>query len=340
MHLHSKLIELDLVTSDYRLADHYQAASQIQSNEINFDQEAVGQIVVKSLFCSGLYIQETRMRTEVAMTEEFLTTGQHIRFFFYLSGKTNVKHGAGNENYGHELGMLQHNYLDEQGGGGVIHIPDGDEVHYIVVKMSKSFYQSFLGKEDWMRDDSFHQYVLSGPPGNRPNETFFMTADILEILNAILQSEPLGRYAFPFVKIKLRELFFRIFLLRNVQTEKQRVDQATIKTLEKIRAYLTLNFDNPPTIPNLSRLFGINEKKLKQDFKRLYNQTIYAFVIECRMKKAVELLKKDYNVNELAVLLGYQSVSHFIKVFKRHFQCTPKEYSQQHKNSGGFKPPK
>lgn len=268
------------------------------------------------------------------MTEEFLTSGQHVRFFFYLNGNTNVKNGAGNENYGHELGMLQHNYLDQQGGGGLIHIPAGDEVHYLLVKLSKVFYQNLLATESWMSDDSFHQYVLSGPPSNRPNETFFMTADILEILRSLLQAEHLGRHAFPFIKIKLKELFFHIYMLRNVQTERQRMDQTTIKTLEKIRAYLTLNFDNPPTIPNISRMFGINEKKLKQDFKRLYSRTIYAFIIECRMKKAVQLLKKDYNVNELAVLLGYQSVSHFIKVFKLHFQCTPKEYSQRHKNMG------
>lgn len=334
MHLYSKLIELDLVTSDYRLSDPYQEISSIQSHDVLFDQEAVGQIAVKSLFCSGLYIQETRMKTEVAMTEEFLTSGQHVRFFFYLNGNTNVKNGAGNENYGHELGMLQHNYLDQQGGGGLIHIPGGDEVHYIVVKLSKAFYHSLLGKESWMSDDSFHQYVLSGPPRNRPNETFFMTADILDILRSLLQAERLNQYAFPFIAIKLKELFFHIYLLRNVQTEQQRVDQTTIKILEKIRAYLTLNFDNPPTIPNISRMFGIHEKKLKQDFKRLYNKTIYGFIIECRMKKAVQLLKKDYNVNELAVLLGYQSVSHFIKVFKRHFQCTPKEYSQRRKHMG------
>lgn len=334
MHLYSKLIEPDLITSNYRLSDSYQANSRMQSNQITFDQEGVGQIAVKSCYCSGFYIQETQMKTQAAMTEEFLTTGQHIRFFFYLNGNTNVKNGAGNENYGHELGMLQHNYLDEQGGGGSILVPAGDQVHYIVVKMSRAFYLNVVDQEAWLNNDSFHQYVASGPPKNRPNETYFMTADMLEILRAILQSSGLDEYAFSFIRIKLKELLFHIFMLRNMQTDKHRLDQNTISTLEKIRAYLTLNFDNPPTIPHLSRMFGINEKKLKQEYKRLYNQTIYAFIISCRMKKAVELLKKDYNVNELAALLGYQSVSHFIKVFKQHFQCTPKEYSQKHKSAG------
>ena len=330
MHLYSKLIELDLVTSNYQLADSYQERSLLQSQQVVFEQEATAQIAVKSLYCSGLYIQETHLKTEVALTEEFLTSGPHIRYFFYLNGNTNVKNGAGNQHYGHELGMLQHNYLDETGGGGTIHIPRGDEVHYLVVKMSKAFYTEITKDLAWIRSDRFHQYVMSGPPANHANETYFMTSDIQDILHAVLQTESMGEYAFPFINIKLQELLFQIFMLRNRQTDQQKVDQNTIKTLEKVRAYLMLNFDNPPTIPNLARLFGINEKKLKQNFKGLYQKTIYNFIIECRMKKAVELLRKDYNVNELAVLLGYQSVSHFIKVFKQHFQCTPKEYSQRH----------
>lgn len=83
--------------------------------------------------------------------------------------------------------------------------------------------------------------------------------------------------------------------------------------------------DNPPTSAELAKIFLMNEKKLKQNFKSIYGTTIYAFVVQIRMEKAKKLLLENYNVNELAILLGYNSVSHFIKVFKNYYGYTPKE---------------
>jgi AraC-like DNA-binding protein len=38
------------------------------------------------------------------------------------------------------------------------------------------------------------------------------------------------------------------------------------------------------------------------------------------------LSSKNYNVNEVALHLGYSTASHFINAFKKKFGTTPKKY--------------
>lgn len=329
--IYSKLLELDYVTSDFTIADQYLVDTELDvANHIQ-QHNQLSNIQVKSIFCPGLYIQESQMESQIPITEEFITEGPHIRFFFYLDGHTQVKNGAGNQNYKHEIGMLQHNFLNNEGAGGSIKIPANDRVHYLVIKMTYNFYLGLLKDEPWVREDSFHQYVLEGIAKNLPNETWFVNTTMHKILREITNSCSLPNHSYHFVKIKLKELLFNIHLLRNYKNEAFFRNENLLHQLNKIKTFIALKLDNLPTIPQIAQEFGINEKKLNQSFKSIHNMTINAYIIQLKMKKAAELLPNDYNVNELASMLGYQSVSHFIKVFKSHYSTTPKEYIQRQK---------
>ena len=276
-------------------------------------------------YAPGLFIQETQIQTEQAITDDFLTSGQHIRFFFYLKGHSTVEKGAGNINYGHAPGMMQRNYLDAKGGGSLIRIPAQDDMEYVVIKMSKDFYTQLLKEECWIDTDAFHQYILAGDPENRSNETFFLDMKTLQILQDLLHTEHPPQYQYHFLRLKLRELLFNIHQLAELGSSNPAQHAIAIDSIEKVRSYLLLHLDNPPKLTELAKLFMLNEKKLNRAFKAQYGCTIYAFVIEARMQKAKNLLLANHNVNELAMLLGYQSVSHFIKVFKSYHGCTPGE---------------
>lgn len=327
MHIYSRIVEVDKELCNIIIPDAYQENAPLSSYAVEYDdQEQVG-FKVRAIHMPGFHIQDTKITAHKTVADEFFTTGQHVRFFFYLKGQTNVENGAGNQSYSHDVGMLQRNFLDEFGGGGIVHIKENDETMHIIVKMSRAFYINLLQGESWIGDDAFHQYILSGQPENRPNQTFYIDLNMLRILQDILNSTEIQNNAYHFLKIKLRELLFSIHQLTNFgpALQSQPSDGSAMDTLEKIRAYLSLHLDNPPSLPELSKRFMLNEKKLKQEFKRLYGTTIYAFVIQERMEKAKKLLMEDYNVNELSTMLGYQSVSHFIKVFKSYHGHTPKE---------------
>jgi AraC-like DNA-binding protein len=68
-------------------------------------------------------------------------------------------------------------------------------------------------------------------------------------------------------------------------------------------------------------------KKLKEGFKELYGDTVYAYLLDHKMEEACRMLNtQKYNVNEVGLLLGYSTASHFIAAFKKKYGTTPKKY--------------
>lgn len=74
----------------------------------------------------------------------------------------------------------------------------------------------------------------------------------------------------------------------------------------------------------------ISPNYLSRLFKEETGENFSEFTIRVKMEKAAELLRdptcRVYEVNEL---LGYRSLQHFYKLFKRVFDCTPTEYREK-----------
>ena len=84
---------------------------------------------------------------------------------------------------------------------------------------------------------------------------------------------------------------------------------------------------DPPTLESLAAEVGLNIKKLKEGFKQLYGDTVYAYLLDHKMEEARRMLEeRQYNVNEVGLKLGYSTASHFIAAFKKKFGTTPKKY--------------
>ncbi len=92
------------------------------------------------------------------------------------------------------------------------------------------------------------------------------------------------------------------------------------------REYLILHIDIPPSLPELSRLAGINEFKLKNGFKELFGQPVFAWLADYRLETArSELMKGDRTVTEIAFELGFSSPQHFSTAFKKKYGVSPKQ---------------
>ena len=93
-------------------------------------------------------------------------------------------------------------------------------------------------------------------------------------------------------------------------------DQDDIEEEFKLSTYLTGKF--PYDYSHLSRVFSNHEK-----------DTIEHFLIKLRVEKAKEYLSyKNRNVSEVAYQLGYASVAHFSRQFKKMVGMTPSKYQQ------------
>jgi AraC-like DNA-binding protein len=100
-----------------------------------------------------------------------------------------------------------------------------------------------------------------------------------------------------------------------------------LDSLTHAKTILVGNLNNAPTIPELAKLVGINQQKLKKGFKNVFGKTINQFLIQKRMEAAKILLTQDgSSIRDVATQVGYSNQSHFSSKFREHFGMLPKDF--------------
>jgi len=104
-------------------------------------------------------------------------------------------------------------------------------------------------------------------------------------------------------------------------------DDNNIKKIKLAKEIMISRMIEPPTLTELSNEVDISLKKLKQGFKQVYGSSVYSFLLDYKMQTSKRLLSSgSYNVNEVALKVGYSTATHFINAFKKKFGTTPKKY--------------
>lgn len=100
--------------------------------------------------------------------------------------------------------------------------------------------------------------------------------------------------------------------------------------IEKIEQIVENNLQNQSfEITGLAEQVGISRSSLQRKIKKTANMSPSEFIREIRLKKAVVLLKSgDYNIDEIAVIVGFNSTSYFIRSFKKKYEMTPTAFKQ------------
>lgn len=96
-----------------------------------------------------------------------------------------------------------------------------------------------------------------------------------------------------------------------------------------------LNLDEKITIDYLCHKFYISPTTFKKYFRSIRGQPVYTWLSHKRMEKAAELLRcSSMTVLDVAQAIGYASLSQFNVAFKRHFNCTPRQYRNRSDSIG------
>ncbi len=104
------------------------------------------------------------------------------------------------------------------------------------------------------------------------------------------------------------------------------VDFNRLQYKRSIHDIMESHFDRNLKIEDYAQLTGRSTSTFIRDFKKLYQETPYQWLITKRMDKANEILSTPgASVKEAASEVGYENVSHFIKAYKKHFGMTPKQ---------------
>ncbi|GLX70314.1 response regulator [Paenibacillus glycanilyticus] len=100
------------------------------------------------------------------------------------------------------------------------------------------------------------------------------------------------------------------------------------RVIETVKQLIQQDYDKDLELTELSEKVFLNPSYLSTLFKQEMGQTITQYVLQLRMMKAKELLKKrlDLKVYEVGEQVGYPDSIYFNKVFKKMVGITPKEY--------------
>ena len=103
--------------------------------------------------------------------------------------------------------------------------------------------------------------------------------------------------------------------------------EASIQSVRVIE-YLYSHYKEPITMPFLAKKFLCTQNELSQGFRQTFGTSPRAFLNRLRAEEVCSCLQANaqMTLEELADASGFQSVQTLLRVFKKEYGCTPKEF--------------
>src|SRR6266540_1834264 len=113
---------------------------------------------------------------------------------------------------------------------------------------------------------------------------------------------------------------------------KEELNRNDIVKVRDAATLITQTLNKHITIPELSLMVNLPEKKLKAGFMHLYQKGVYTYLRNARLEKVKEMLLADWPLKGIALKTGYKDKSSLIKAFRSEFNVTPGEWKKQQRN--------
>ena len=185
---------------------------------------------------------------------------------------------------------------------------------YLASELANPAVQTIVGGDE----SNFLYYVKIWPELDR----------VLDHLTLLNQREVLGKLHY---RIRTEELIFLLFqrLVDRAGGGKQEtVSNEQLLKMQALKRDVVRDLSTPPDLPLLARTHTMGQTKLSSLFKQVYGDSIYQFFQSQRMEEAAYLLRHtSLPVGEIGFRLGFSNLSHFGRLFKKHYGQTPKRFA-------------
>ncbi len=132
-----------------------------------------------------------------------------------------------------------------------------------------------------------------------------------------------------YLTLKALELLWVCFSSDFSKSEKN-INSDDLIAIRKSVVMLTNNMGSPPGLNELAKAVGMSASKFKILFPRIYGMPPYEYLRKKKMEKAMYLLfTSEMNVTEVAMEVGYNSLSHFSKAFFKAYKVKPSRVRRQ-----------
>ena len=207
----------------------------------------------------------------------------------------------------------------------VTRFPANTDVYFTVVGIAAATLKSLLSLKT---SNQVVETILSGAPGYLFYERMSPNwQKVLRQLTEAIDDNPLGRF---YYRIRVEELLYLLFekLLQRETVRHSPVNQADVDKLFLVRTAIVADLGQPPRLKHLAKMAGLSETKMKDLFRQMFGDSIYNYYQKARMDEAAFLLKQGgLSVADVGTQLGFLNLSHFSRLFEKHYGLKPKRYS-------------
>ena len=267
-----------------------------------------------------LYLMDYVPAGPLVMASESWPAG--FGWVFLLSGKVRYRHLSLDHEMEMETGMNRLAF--QPGTSGSARLFPGAPIRIVTITMAPALFLQTLDRELHHLPPSIRRAALS--PGSRGcYEVSRNTPAIQAALFRLVRTISPGPVPQLLVEgLALELIGLQIQQLAGKNPDRQPVPPGEREKVEAAREILVRAMEDPPLLVDLARQVGLSPNRLSAGFKQFYGATPFAHLKEVRLNRAQALLQETgMNVTEVALAVGYDSLSHFSKAFFQQFGIRP-----------------
>ena len=135
------------------------------------------------------------------------------------------------------------------------------------------------------------------------------------------------------LKLKFEELIVSIFSSNKYLPLKCYFGEISKSSKPSIKENMEDNYTYNLSITEFARLCARSLSSFKSEFKKVYNTTPGKWLQDKRLEHSKYLIETtDNSLDEIYMNSGFENKSHFTRVFKNKYGCTPGKYKSQTDN--------
>jgi AraC-like DNA-binding protein len=114
---------------------------------------------------------------------------------------------------------------------------------------------------------------------------------------------------------------------------REKIKQHDIPAIREAKTLIELTISDHICIPALAERVGLNEFKLKQGFRLLYQTSPYKYLLTLRLQHAMTLLEDtDLTIKQIADKVGFASYNGFSTSFRKQYKISPTQFRKHIQN--------
>jgi AraC-like DNA-binding protein len=164
-------------------------------------------------------------------------------------------------------------------------------------------------------------------------KTYRITPAIQVALQQILHCPYHGLLKRRYLETKARELLLLGVEPLLAESQPQPGKKLKLDEIDRIHAarkILQQQLDNPPSLLELSRMVGLNDRALKEGFRACFGTTAFNYLHHYRLEQAQQLLATgNLRVENVSQQVGFSNRSYFAEAFRKKFGVNPGDYARQ-----------